>query len=909
MFNIMSILHIDASAEGNTDPWRADESMKEYGESPGISPVLIAGLSLLACIVPIACCFARRGPMRQSRPASKGSWGFGLPEKVEDEERGLPGNRNNLPRTFSSQYSDETTDTGGSSPHSGSWGFAGVGARKEMKVHPAPEEEQDIRNSRGDWRRSHSHPPAHGPRPEASSGSWQVPQQPAPGNWYQRQEQERQRRQREKEDHQKSQRQQTRADQDAWQHEWIKNKREQDRLEKELKHQEEEQQKRQRKEAQRRQQEEEERQRKWHEQEEQWKKQAEELRREKEKQEEQEYLRQKLQEEQRRCREQEQQRQKAEKQRQHEQQRQQQQQQQRGREQQRRDQKQEKADGERSRGGFFGRWRAKSEPAKEQSKKKGGPQASAPKGSQWTRWPGADMPRAASTEDKARSAKETEERAAREKMQKAAEHKASSLMDTVMKQIAGGPTRDVTQRKTCSLLPTCQTSDLCCEYWKFERRVARKNGSLAEAPNRGAAFFDGHLQMDGAAQGQPAYQSEGTASGEVLGTVAEVQLRGKRLAFVFLHSDGSERVRVVFDRRLFDSSSSELPFPSKSLHADTVRVEVQQTEGGKDLFGLRWFRLPQEVSAGSTPGIPEPPRGRRSSSTWVCCPLCSATSMRRFSLDRGLRAHLDAVHSEGDEPKELKEAWHRKMADMAEARGIFSHRSAEGLGGARRSAFINNQATTDDRKLSPALEAARTGDVTTLEGLLREGWQPFRAASLDKHGASALDWAAGNGHMECVDLLLTVDAGHALKATRRDGRGAFHWAAQGGHNSVLQRLLQCKVHPDARTTAGVTMMMFASYGGHIETCDFLLRQRADLWLQNAYGCDAGHFAAMGGDVAICRWLLQQGMCFTRPQRSGHTALDKAMEFEQEDVINYLARASAGVEESRRQPSQVQVRDW
>lgn len=440
-----SILHIDASAEGNTDPWRADESMKEYGESPGISPVLIVGLSLLGCIVPIACCFARR-PMRQSRPASKGSWGFGLPEKVEDEERGIPGNRGNLPRTFSSQYSDETTDTGGSSPHSGSWGFAGVGARKEMKVHPAPEEEQDIRNSRGDWRRSHSHPPAHGPRPEAASGSWQVPQQPAPGNWHQRQEQERQRRQREKEDHQKSQRQQTRADQDAWQQEWIKNKREQDRLEKELKQQEEEQQKRQRKEAQRRQQEEEERQRKWHEQEEQWKKQAEELRREKEKQEEQEYLRQKLQEEQRRCREQEQQRQKAEKQRQQEQQRQQQQQQQRGREQQRKDQKQEKADGERSRGGFFGRWRAKSEPAKEQ-KKRDGPQASAPKGSQWTRWPGADMPRAASTEDKARSAKETEERAAREKMQKAAEHKASSLMDTVMKQIDRTRSSPLEERK------------------------------------------------------------------------------------------------------------------------------------------------------------------------------------------------------------------------------------------------------------------------------------------------------------------------------------------------------------------------------------------------------------------------------------------------------------------------------
>ena len=105
----------------------------------------------------------------------------------------------------------------------------------------------------------------------------------------------------------------------------------------------------------------------------------------------------------------------------------------------------------------------------------------------------------------------------------------------------------------------------------------------------------------------------------------------------------------------------------------------------------------------------------------------------------------------------------------------------------------------------PALIAARDGDYETLRALVfnvrgeqeeeeaaANGAPPpwkglFDRSSLDRHGASALDWAAGAGHLSCVELLAPL--AHGLRACRRDGRGPLHWAARHGRTVVLRYLL------------------------------------------------------------------------------------------------------------------------
>lgn len=52
----------------------------------------------------------------------------------------------------------------------------------------------------------------------------------------------------------------------------------------------------------------------------------------------------------------------------------------------------------------------------------------------------------------------------------------------------------------------------------------------------------------------------------------------------------------------------------------------------------------------------------------------------------------------------------------------------------------------------------------------------------------------------------------------------------------------------------------------------------------------GHFAGMGGSVLMCAWLAEEcGVPLDRRQRSGHTALHKAADCGQQDVIVYLLK--------------------
>ena len=128
----------------------------------------------------------------------------------------------------------------------------------------------------------------------------------------------------------------------------------------------------------------------------------------------------------------------------------------------------------------------------------------------------------------------------------------------------------------------------------------------------------------------------------------------------------------------------------------------------------------------------------------------------------------------------------------------------------------------------PGLVAARDGDEVALGELLQGGgFRPFGKESLDRNGASALDWAAGGGHLGCVKLLLPYTQGVAL--CRQDGRGPAHWACRHGHLHVLDALHEHGLaHVESRTADGTSMLMLACYGGHLAVARRLLELGASL---------------------------------------------------------------------------------
>ena len=426
-----------------------------------------------------------------------------------------------------------------------------------------------------------------------------------------------------------------------------------------------------------------------------------------------------------------------------------------------------------------------------------------------------------------------------------------------------------------------------------------------------------------------------TIAGEVRGT----RRHGKRLSYAYvLPADEGNVWVLVFNASTFDhaasageAAGSEFPSGKGDVAAgDRIRAVAvwRESPGQRRQLHVRCWRRERPEGA---PPPPKPsharhaaPRERREGASatagWVRCPLCGDATNRRFHRGDGLEQHLDQRHASERDAASDAAAWHGEVAARADAEGIAPRRSA-GRAGAHPEAEAADGAAGPpprERAMSfaqsagalaleepgavgaslegrhPALVAARDGDCASLRALLAEsgGFRLYDEASLDRHGASALDWAAGSGHLACVELLAPLAVG--LNACRRDGRTALHWAARHGHTAVLTHLLSgaagLGIDANRRTTNGTTMLMLACYGGHAEVCDALLAHGANLEARNAWGCDVGHFAAMGGHVAACVWAARRGVALDRPQRAGHTALHKAAELGRVDACRNLCAA-------------------
>ena len=349
----------------------------------------------------------------------------------------------------------------------------------------------------------------------------------------------------------------------------------------------------------------------------------------------------------------------------------------------------------------------------------------------------------------------------------------------------------------------------------------------------------------------------------ISGCVVRQHRLGKGLCFLHL-SDGALSTCVTFEADVYDGIWMD--FPTRSLRGRSLRVHTEMQFRERN---GRWLRtvLRANLLDDEKRRVESEAFGRRQGvaacAGWVRCPLCS--SQRCFNRGVGLRQHLAAVH-----PREDFEAWAEEMAAEADREGIYATR-----GGSLVRSSGSRVHQTSKAEL-PGLVAARDGDIDTLQRLLLEGWHPFHAGQQDHHGSSALDWAAGSGHLECVKLLLPY--GKGLQICRRDGRGPLHWACRHGQLEMLQLLLEASVgQVDHRAADGTTPLMLASFGNHVELMKALLDLRADLFAQNSWDCDAGHFAGLGGSIQAVELLTSRGLSLTRPQVSGHTVLHKAAE--------------------------------
>ena len=189
-----------------------------------------------------------------------------------------------------------------------------------------------------------------------------------------------------------------------------------------------------------------------------------------------------------------------------------------------------------------------------------------------------------------------------------------------------------------------------------------------------------------------------------------------------------------------------------------------------------------------------------------------------------------------------------------------------------------------------SLEYSRRGDVDALRNCTEDVKN-----CLDSNGASCLHWACGSDSLRVVKYLieeLHFDPNQPQQGKRSyEGRTPLHWAARNGNMRVCKYLLEtCKVDVNCKTNDGTSAFAWATWKGEIDIMKLLISFGANpRESANQFGCNASMWACQGdGDnVEVCEYLRSLHVSFRLVNANGHSALHKAAQRGNDNVVDWI----------------------
>ena len=234
-------------------------------------------------------------------------------------------------------------------------------------------------------------------------------------------------------------------------------------------------------------------------------------------------------------------------------------------------------------------------------------------------------------------------------------------------------------------------------------------------------------------------------------------------------------------------------------------------------------------------------------------PLAKAVNTGDVQAVRALiKSGTDVNATSGDGSTPLLWAAHTSNLDIARA-----------LVAAKANVDVPN-----DYGVTPLLEASRNGDAAMVDLLLRAGANPTKA---HPEGETPLLSASRAGSVATVRLLLArgadVNAAETFQQTT-----PLMWAAAEGHLEVVDLLLEAGANPDLRghvtslavrhnadhPTGGFTALMFAARKGHDAMVRKLLARGANIDLTNGDDASAAMTAIYNDRFDVAATLIELG---------------------------------------------------
>ena len=167
-----------------------------------------------------------------------------------------------------------------------------------------------------------------------------------------------------------------------------------------------------------------------------------------------------------------------------------------------------------------------------------------------------------------------------------------------------------------------------------------------------------------------------------------------------------------------------------------------------------------------------------------------------------------------------------------------------------------NSKDSDGR--TPLWYAAKNGHVAVVQLLLAK--DSIDLDSKDTRGLTPLSWAAWNGHEAMVKLLLAEDGVDPQPKEILVGRTPLSWAAWNGHEKVVKLLLaKDGVDPDSKDFGGRTPLSWAVEKGYVAVVKLLLaNDGVDPNSKDNDGRTPLSWAAERGHEAVMKLLREKG---------------------------------------------------
>ena len=195
----------------------------------------------------------------------------------------------------------------------------------------------------------------------------------------------------------------------------------------------------------------------------------------------------------------------------------------------------------------------------------------------------------------------------------------------------------------------------------------------------------------------------------------------------------------------------------------------------------------------------------------------------------------------------------------------------------------------DSQGNTPLIWAAKNGHVFTVKLLLDQGSD---VAAQNNEGVTALYWAANNGHATIVEQLLQNGAN--CKPKDKIGWTPLHRAASNGHTGVTRRLLENSADIEATDSTKWTALMRAATVGNVEITRLLLSFSASVKARDMEGCTPLHHAAAYGHTQIVKLHFEHGGDLKAKDNGNWSILHHAAWNGRERTIQYLLKKGADV---------------